>query len=364
MFEIVNQDKKARTGILETRHDKIETPFFMPVATKISVKHISSEELNNLADAIISNAFILYLNPGLNLIKKAKGIHNLMNFQKVIFTDSGGFQMLDDTFLSNVNDNGVILKNPFDGKKHFITPEKVALIQQELKSDVAMVLDDVPHHIEKKYIVESLKRTHDWALRFKKEHKDSKQLVFGIAQGSIYKDLRKKSCQFISSLDFEGIALGGLCIGEPKNTMYKIIDYSEKFIPKNKPRYLMGVGSPLDLLQSVEHGIDIFDSCFPTRNARHGAIYTSKGIVRITNKKYKDDLKTLDKSCECIVCKNYAKAYLNYLFRVKEPIGLRLASYHNLHFIKKLMENIKISIKENRFSKFKRDFIKSYSQNQ
>ncbi|MDO8740070.1 MAG: tRNA guanosine(34) transglycosylase Tgt [Candidatus Woesearchaeota archaeon] len=364
MYKILKEDPKtkARIGKLKTRHAAAETPFFMPVATKASVKLITSDELKEMgAKAIICNSLVLFLRPGLEIIKKAHGLHKFMNFNDVIFTDSGGFQTADKSFAPVITNNGVLFKSPFDGVPHLITPEKAANIQEELGSDVAMVLDDMPPYGKSKdYVIESLKRTHDWASRFKNFHKDSKQLVFGITQGGTFKDLRKISCELISKLDFDGIALGGLSIGEPKKLMYGMIDYSERFLPKDTPRYLMGVGSPEDIIDCVSHGIDVFDSCMPTRNARHGTLFTSNGKVLIENREYKEDFRPLDKNCDCYVCKNHTRAYLNYLIRMKEPTGLRLVSYHNVYFVQNLMKEIRTAIKENGFEKFRKEFLKGY----
>ncbi len=359
MYKITSKNKTARTGILKTMHFAAETPFFMPVATRASVKHISSSELNEMGcEAIIANAFHLYLKPGTQLIKKAGGLHKFMNFDRCIFTDSGGFQILSEDFFVGRTDNGVIFKS-YENKQHIMTPEKCMEIQQELGSDVAMCLDDVPKYGgSREHIEKSMDITHKWAKRCKESHK-GKQLLFGIAQGSIFKDLRERSVKFIDSLDFDGVALGGLCIGEGKADMHKMVKASVQHISEEKPRYLMGVGSPEDILESIGMGIDIFDSAFPTQNARHGCIFTKKGKIQVEKAIFANDFKQVD-DCKCPVCQNYTKAYLNHLFRAKEMLGMRLASYHNLFFIHELLRNARKAIRKGDFLKFKKSFLKSY----
>ncbi|RLE39342.1 tRNA guanosine(34) transglycosylase Tgt [Candidatus Woesearchaeota archaeon] len=368
MFKIKKKDNSssARLGELKTEHGNIETPFFMPVATKVTPKHVSVLDLKTIkAKAIICNAFVLYLNPGVELIRKANGVHKFMNYDDVIFTDSGGFQMLSNAFLHKVNNEGVTFKSPFDGKKKLIKPEDIMKIELDLKADVAMTLDDVPHYSkDRRYIDISMKRTHLWAERCKREHdklKDEtgiKQLLFGITQGGVFPDLRKKSAKFINSLDFDGIALGGLCLGEGRDLMFQMVDVLVPNLDENKPRYLMGVGSPIDLLEAVARGIDIFDSRFPTMSARHLSLFTNNGVVRIGKAEYKHDFNSLDPECNCYVCKNFTRAYLHYLARVKEPVAMRYFSYHNLYFIQQFIEKIKDSIKKGQFEDLRYQFMK------
>ena len=358
-YEIVAEDGKARAGILKTKTGRYETPIFMPVATKGAVKLVSAHSLEEIGvDALIANAFLLYLKPGLDVIEKHGGIHRFMNWKKCIFTDSGGFQVLSlSDFKSKFSDNGLLFKSPFDGKEHLLNPKKVMEIEEKLGSDVAMALDQMPlYGSTKKDVIEATKRTHLWAENCLKEHKDDKQLLFGIAQGSVFKDLRKKSTEFISKLDFDGVALGGLCIGEPKQKMMEMARLSVRILPKNKPRYMMGVGSPRELIECVGQGIDIFDSVWPTRNARHGQALTSKGKLSIENKIYRKDLKPIDNNCGCKICKSYTRAYLHHLFRTKEQLGMKLLSYHNLYFLEELMRNIKDAIKEGSFRKLKNEY--------
>lgn len=361
-MKILAEEKNARTGELKTAHGKLKTPFFMPVATKASVKTITSEELKKMdVQCIISNAFILSLKPGTEIITEQGKLHRFMNWNRGIFTDSGGFQILNPDFLLKKEERGVIFRNLYTGKKQLFTPEVSIDIQNQLSGDVAMCFDDVPHHDAKKdEIKASIKRTHNWAERCIKAHNNKKQLLFGIAQGGIFPDLRKISGKIINELDFDGIAIGGLCIGETKKQMFKALDAQMPVLDKEKPKYLMGVGSPQDILEAVERGVDIFDSVYPTRNARRGSLLTKKGQIKITNKQYRNDKNPIEEDCTCFTCKNYTRSYLSHLIREQEFLGLRLASIHNLHFLSTLMQNIRKEIKENNFKNFKKQFIKSY----
>ena len=361
-FKIIHENNNARIGKLKTRHGAIETPFFMPVATKGAIKHIAFSELKNLKiKSVISNAFLLYLKPGIEYLKSVGGLHKFVNFNGVIFTDSGGFQMLDDNFLIKVNGKGVIFRNPYSGEKMKITPEMIAVIQQELKSDVAMILDDVPKHDgSAERIKQSCKNTIGWTKRFLKVHRDKKQLVFGIAQGSHNIDLREKSCKFLNNIEVDGYAIGGLCIGEPLYQMHKTLSNCAKLLNKGKPRYLMGVGSPVDVVKSIGEGIDIFDSCFPTRNARHGDAYTRNGKLSISNSGFSGDSGPLDNRCRCETCMNSSRAYIHHLYKTKEILAERLLTIHNLFFIQEIIECSKIAIKENAFEKFRKKFISEY----
>jgi len=365
MFEITSEDKAARTGILKTAHGKIKTPFFMPVATKGAVKFIDFQELTTIgAECIISNSLLLHLKPGLDVIKKAGGLHKFYNWKHGIFTDSGGFQSLDDFFLQNTNQKGADFRSPFDGKTQLITPEKAMDIQLALGSDVAMCLDDVPRFNDTLQVTRSKTlRTHTWAKICKEYHDQKKdgQLLFGIAQGGMSKELRKKSIQFITGLDFEGIAIGGLAIGEPIKTMYDMLRASVPHIPKEKPRYLMGVGSPEDLLECISLGVDCFDSTFPTQNARHSTLLTWKGKLRLDRKEFSDDFRAVDQDCDCLACKNYSRAYIQHQLRANEAVGKKLATYHNLYFVQRLMEKCREAIRENKFEKFRKEFLAGYS---
>lgn len=365
MFELTTQDKEARTGKLKTKHGTVETPFFMPIATKGTAKQVSQEELKGIgSQAIIANAFVLHLKPGMEVIRQFKGIHNFMKWDKTIFTDSGGFQILSKSFLHKADEKGVYFKNPFDGSKKFFTPEDVIKIEEEIGGDVIMTLDYVPHYgNSKEYIAECTRITHKWAERCKKAHSDKRQLLFGICQGGTFKDLREKSAKFINNLDFEGVALGGLGIGEGSGLMKNAIKNSVKYIDKEKTRYLMGVGSPEDIIEAVGLGIDCFDSRFPTMNARHGGIFTSEGKINIEKAEYKNDESPLDENCKCYTCKNFTKAYIHHLYRTYEPIRDRYGNIHNLFFIQTLMKNIRKAIINNEFKNFKKEFFEDYKIN-
>lgn len=365
MYKLVSEDSGARLGKLKTNHGTIQTPFFMPIATKGTAKQVSPEELKNLgSEALIANAFVLHLKPGLDIIKKFKGIHNFMKWNGVIFTDSGGFQILSKSFLHSADEKGVYFKNPFDGSKRFFTPEDIIKIEEDIGADVAMVLDFVPHYGNtKEYIANCTKITHLWAERCVKAHSDKKQLLFGICQGGTFEDLREKSSRFINNLDFDGVALGGLGIGEGSKLMTNSIKLSIKNIDKNKTRYLMGVGSPEDIIEAIGLGIDCFDSRFPTMNARHGGIFTSEGKINIEKAIYKDDVRPLDEKCKCYVCKIFSRAYIHHLYRTYEPIRDRYGNIHNLHFIQNLIKEARKAIKNNEFNNFKKGFLSSYKLN-
>ncbi len=362
MFKIINQDKDARIGILEVNGRKAETPFFMPVSTKLTPKLISIKEVENMGyKAVICNGFILYLNPGVDLIKSSGGMHKFMNFNNLIFTDSGGFQMIMN-FENKRNEKGVEFINPLNGEKHFITPENAVEFQNDLGADCLMCLDDLPKHgTKKEEVISSLKRTHLWAERCKKFHNGG-GLLFGIIQGNVFRDLRKESAKFINNLNFDGISIGGLCIGEGKDLMFEMAKICVDNVSRYKPLYLMGVGSPEDILKAVDLGVDIFDSKFPAEIARRESLFTKKGRININIKKFKNDFKPIEENCKCEACKNFSKAYLHHLFKIKEPLAKRLSTLHNLQFIQGLMDNIRTSIKENEFQKFKKEFLKNYKK--
>ena len=363
-FEITYKCKGtlARTGVLKTAHGKVHTPFFMPVATKGAVKLVSHSDLKKMkVDCLISNAFINYLKPGLPLIEKAGGLHKFMSWDKVLFTDSGGFQLILDHFSPKIFDEGVSMRNPFDKSRELITPEKAIGIQNNLGSDVAMVLDHQPlFGKERVDYLDSTIRTIEWAQRCKLAHRNDKQLLFGIAQGGNHADLRQKCAIALQKIGFDGIALGGFGIGEAQTDMCRIIKSTKKVLPENNPTYVMGIGSPLELIAAVNSGADMFDSAYPTRMARHGKIFTSKGPIQINRGKYKQDFKPVDKKCDCYVCKNYSRAYLHHLFKTYEQNGEMLLSYHNTYFITNMMKNIRKAIAGQRFPKFKKEFETKY----
>ena len=368
IFEVKNKDKnsKARIGILNTRHGKLETPFFMPVATKAAAKYISSSDLKELGtQCFISNGFILSLRPGLDVIEKFNGIHNFMNWDGGIFTDNGGFQMMDPSFYVSANKKGVWFKSPFSGVKEFITPERILDIMDREGSDVAMALDHISiAGAEKDVAINNMEITHHWQSECKRIHDEryrkNGQLLFGIAQGGNFEDLRIESAKFVDSLDFDGIAIGGLAIGEGPEVMLKMIDASMPNFSENKPVYFMGLGSPDDILDCIERGVDIFDSAYPTHVARNGTIFTRDGKLKMTSAKHKFDNNPIDKECDCYTCKNYTRSYIRHLMVMKEPLGMRLVSLHNVRFIHQMIEEAKEHIKQGNFKEWKDSFVKRY----
>lgn len=372
VFEIICKDKKskARIGILNTKKGPIETPFFMPVATKATVKHLNAKDLEEIGvPALISNTFVLSIKPGAKSIKKIGGVGKFMNFNGINVTDSGGFQMYSDNCYINSDEKGVFFKNPFTQEKLFITPESNMEMQLDIGAEIAMCLDSMPL-IEntKEEIAESVRKTSIWARRCKRCHKQlqknlspqKRQLLFGISQGGIHSDLREISMQQICKVGFDGYSIGGLALGEPKKDEYKMIEIAKKIIPKEKPVYLMGAGHPVEILEAISRGVDMFDSRFPTQNARRGTLLTSKGKLRILNKKYKNDKSAIDPGCGCFTCRNFSRAYVRFQLAQKEGTGFRLATYHNIYYLTKLIEMAKKAIKENKFDKFKKTVKKVY----
>jgi queuine tRNA-ribosyltransferase len=372
MFKILNNDdgSEARVGEIKTAHGILKTPFFMPVATKLTVKHVTPMELEEMdAQAIIINAYISSLKPGLDIIKQAGGVHKLMNFHRGIFSDSGGFQMLSKSFLKEVNDKGVKLNDPFSGTKQSLSPENVIQIEREIGSDVAMCLDHVPQvKGDREAVAEATRRTHVWAERCKKYHDDhenktvygKKQLLFGIAQGGLFRDLREESAKKINSLDFDGLALGGLCIGETKSEMLEALKWQMPFLSKEKPRYMMGVGSPEDIIEAVGVGVDCFDSIYPTQNARHCHVFTRKGTIKLDRGVFRTDESPLDPLCDCYVCRNFSRAYLHHLSRSFEWTHHRYLSYHNVYWMIKFMERLRAAIDKGEFAEFRKEFNSDY----
>ena len=317
---------------------KFELPLFMPVATKLSAKLISLREIEGMGfSTVICNSFLLYLDPGIELIKKSGGMRRFTGTNLNFFSDSGGFQMISDLFLDGINEKGLRLRSPYDKKVHLITPEKSMEIQSELGGDVVMCLDYMPRYGDKKKDIErSVELTFQWAKRCRDSYSGEGKL-FGIIQGGTFKDLRKKSAELITSLDLDGYAIGGLGIGEGKDKMFSAVEDVIKLLPKNKPKYLMGIGSPDDVRKFMNLGVDIFDSAYPTRVGRHGLIFSDNGNIEIDNKKFRDDFRKIDEKCGCETCKNFSRAYLHHLVKIKEPLAKRLMSMHNLFFMKKLI---------------------------
>jgi len=361
------KDGNARAGVIETPHGKIETPVFMPVGTQATVKAMTKEELEEInSQIILGNTYHLYLNPGDDLVDDFGGLHKFMRWDKPILTDSGGFQVFSLGSLRRIKEEGVHFRSHLDGSKHFLSPEKSISIQNNLGSDIMMVLDECPPGMSsREYLIPSIERTTRWAKRCIDANKNKdRQGLFAIVQGGIYEDLRDKSFEELSQYDedFAGYALGGLAVGEPREDMYRILEYITPKLPENKPRYLMGVGEPLDMLEAVESGIDMMDCVQPTRIGRHGTVFTKYGRLVIKNKAYELDDRPLDEGCDCYACKNYTRGYIRHLFKAKEILGQRLATYHNLHFLIKLMNDSREAIKEGRFKEFKDEFIKNYTQ--
>ena len=365
-YELIHECKQsgARRGRIYTPHGIIETPIFMPVGTQATVKSLTPEELKEevKASIILSNTYHLYLRPGNKLIKKAGGLHSFMNWDRAILTDSGGFQVFSLGDLRKISEEGVEFKSHLDGSKHFLSPEKAIEIENDLGADIIMAFDEcVEYPATYEYTKNSMERTTRWAIRCKNAHKNTEnQALFGIVQGGMYKDLREKSARDLVNLDLPGYAVGGLSVGEPKELMCDILEFTTKLLPKEKPRYLMGVGTPDYLLEAVIRGIDMCDCVLPTRIARNGTAMTSKGKLVIRNKTFEEDFNVLDDECDCYTCKNYTRAYIRHLLKAKEILGVRLLSIHNLRFLTKLMERVKIEIENDNLLSFKKEFYRKY----
>ncbi len=366
-FKIEAKDERssARAGVFVTPHGDIPTPVFAPVGTQATVKTLSPDDLVSVgARLILANAYHLYLRPGHELIRDLGGLHRFMNWKGPILTDSGGFQVFSLVDLRDVDEDGVTFRSHIDGSMHRFTPEKVMQIEEALGSDIAMVLDECPPPKDRGYNEEALKRTHSWAIRCRNAHHREDQALFGIVQGGIFPDLREASAKFVTSLDFQGYAIGGLSVGETKEEMYATLDVTVPLLPEGRPRYLMGVGTPEDILEGVERGIDFFDCVFPTRVARNGTFLTHTGRLNIKNARFTDDLEPIEPGCTCYTCRNYSRAYLRHLFMAKETLGLRLATIHNIHFMEKLMADVRRSIRDGTFLEFKESFLLAYRSGQ
>lgn len=361
-FEITHicKQSNARCGILHTPHGDVETPIFMPVGTLATVKFLSPEELKDLgAGIVLSNTYHLWLRPGSDIVEKAGGVQKFMNYPGPMLTDSGGFQVFSLADSRKITEEGVTFKSHLDGSKLFMSPEDSIHIQNQIGADIIMSFDEcIPYPATYEYAKQSTLRTLRWAKRGKEAHqKADKQALFGIVQGSSYEDLRKMCAEELVKMDFDGYSIGGTSVGEDKETMYKMIDYAVKYLPEDKPRYLMGVGALNDLLEGISRNVDMFDCVLPTRIARHGTLMTSKGRISIKKAIYKDDFSPLDPNCDCYTCKNYTKAYLNHLYRCEEGFGSRLMSIHNIRFLTKFMEEARQAIKEDRFNDFKNHIL-------
>lgn len=356
-FNLHNKSEFARRAELDFDRGKIQTPAFMPVGTNGTVKGLTNEDLLETgSEIILGNTFHLMLRPGDKSIRDLGGLHKFINWNKPILTDSGGFQVWSLGELSKITEEGVKFSSPYDGKKIFMTPEESIKIQENLGSDIVMVFDectDYPASYED--AKKSMELSMRWAKRCKVAHK-SKSALFGIVQGGMYKDLREESLNKLIDIDFNGIALGGLSVGESKEEKNEILEFMSNKLPEDKPRYLMGVGTPEDIVEAVRYGIDMFDCVLPTRNARNGQLFTSEGVINIRNAEYKDSDDPIDKNCDGKVSQNYSRAYLNHLQRTNEMLGSMLATYHNIYYYQSLMRDIRNAIKDNLFAKFLKDF--------
>lgn len=366
-YEIITKSTQteARTGRIHTAHGIIDTPVFMPVGTQATVKGITPEELIETgASIILSNTYHLYMRPGQDIVKEAGGIHKFMHWNKPVLTDSGGFQVYSLSDLRHIKEEGVYFKSHIDGSRHFISPELSIQIQNDLGSDIIMAFDEcTPYPAEYEYAKHSLERTTRWAKRCKEANRDPEnQTLFGIVQGGIYEDLRRLSAQQLMMLDFEGYAIGGLSVGEKPEEMYKVLDALLPVLPQDKPRYLMGVGTPDHIFEAVGRGVDMFDCVLPTRIGRNGTCLTSRGRVIVRDAVYSRDHTPLDPECDCYVCKNYTRAYIRHLFKAGEMLGSRLASYHNIYFLINLMKNIRQAIIEDKLKDYKAEFFNKYNQ--
>ena len=364
-YELIKQDEAtgARAGIIHTPHGSFPTPIFMPVGTQASVKAVSPEELKELgAGIILSNTYHLFLRPGSELVRQAGGLHKFMNWDGAILTDSGGFQVFSLGELRKITEEGVTFCSHIDGSKKFLSPEVSMKVQMDLGSDIVMAFDEcIPYPADYDYAKASTARTTRWAKRCKEVMTSEHQGLFGIVQGGMYKDLRTQSVNELVEMDFPGYAVGGLSVGEPKELMYEMLDHTVQQLPKEKPRYLMGVGTPDCLVEGVMHGIDMFDCVFPTRVARNGTAMTWQGRLVMKNAEFTSDFRPIEEGCDCYACRNFSRAYIRHLVRANEIFGLRLLSLHNLRFLQRFMHEMRQSIIEERFGEFRHNFLDSYN---
>ena len=362
-FELIKEckDTGARAGIFHTPHGDIETPVFMPVGTQATVKTMTPEELKACnAQIILSNTYHLYLRPGHQLIEEAGGLHEFMGWDRPILTDSGGFQVFSLGDLRKIKEEGVEFRSHIDGSKHLFTPERVMEIENALGADIIMAFDECnPYQATYDYVKNSSDRTFRWLERCKAAHKREDQALFGIIQGGMYRELREKSARDITSIDLPGYGIGGLSVGEPPEKMYEMLEYTTPLMPKGKPRYLMGVGAPDNLVEGVIRGVDMFDCVLPTRIARNGTVFTKSGKLVIRNAEYAHDFRPMEEGCQCYACQNYSRAYIRHLIKAGEVLGIRLTTIHNIHFLTNLMRELRQAILEDRVLEFRRDFYKN-----
>ncbi len=364
-YELLHTDKKtgARRGRITTPHGTIETPVFMPVGTQATVKAMKPEAVADTgAQIILANTYHLFLRPGSDIVREAGGLHRFMNWDKPILTDSGGYQVFSLGAMRKITEEGVMFASHIDGSRHMLSPEKSIEVQNDLGSDIIMAFDEcAPKDASRKYIEKSQAMTTRWLERCVKAHQNpDRQALFGIMQGGFYRDLREKSAKEIVDLDLPGYAIGGISVGESKEDYIGVLDYAPKLLPENKPRYVMGIGTPDYIFEAVERGVDMFDCVEPTRIARHGMAMTSHGRISIKNAKFERDFTPLDPECDCYTCRNYTRAYLRHLFKAGETMSHMLLTEHNLRFLSRLSEDIRRSIEEDRFSEFKEEFYSKY----
>lgn len=365
-YELVVEDRKtgARAGLLHTPHGVFKTPMFMPVGTQATVKTVTPEELEEMGSQIIlSNTYHLFLRPGTELIHEAGELHRFMNWNKGILTDSGGFQVFSLGAMRKITEEGVYFRSFLDGSKQFLSPEISIRAQEDLGSDIAMAFDEcIPYPADYEYARKSTERTTRWAKRCIKAHQRTDRGIFGIIQGGMYKDLRKQSAMEISSLPFDGVAVGGLSVGEPHDLMYDILEETTQWMPKGKARYLMGVGTPDCLVEGVARGVDMFDCVFPTRVARNGMAMIHTGRMNMKNKQYERDFHPIEESCGCYTCRNYTRAYIRHLYKSEELLAFRLVTIHNLYFLLQFMRDMREAIVQGNFSEFREHFMEHYKQ--
>lgn len=375
MFKVIHKDKstKARLGKIQTAHGEVNTPVFMPVGTQGTVKALSNQDVLDCgAEIILGNAYHLYLRPGLDIIRKAGGLHKFMGWSGPILTDSGGYQVFSLAKLRKLSEDGAEFSSHIDGAKHTLTPEKVVEIQRALGSDIMMMFDECVHYpASRDYVEQSLALTTRWARRSKdfflrtangQRPTAERQLLFGIVQGGTYLDLRKKAAEDLTDIGFDGYAIGGVSVGEPENLIYEISEYTASMLPEDRPRYLMGVGTPPDVLEAISHGCDMFDCVVPTRNGRNGQAFTMNGELQLRNAEFKEDFVPIEAGCGCFACRNHTRSYIRHLFNTEEILGLRLVSLHNIHFYVRLIELSRKSIGEGSFPEFKKEVVGNYNK--
>lgn len=363
-FELIKEcpDTGARAGRFHTPHGVIETPVFMPVGTQATVKTMTPEELKDCnAQIILSNTYHLYLRPGHELVREAGGLHQFMHWDRPILTDSGGFQVFSLGDLRKIKEEGVAFRSHIDGSKHLFTPESVMAIENALGADIIMAFDEcIPYPATYEYTKNSLERTTRWLERCQAAHKRDDQALFGIIQGGMYRELREQSAREVTSVDLPGYGIGGLSVGEPAEKMYEMLGYTTPLMPKNKPRYLMGVGAPDNLVEGVMRGVDMFDCVLPSRIGRNGTVMTHEGKIVVRNAEYAHDYRPLEEGCNCYACRNYTRAYIRHLIKANEVLGIRLTTLHNIYFLTHLMQEIREAILNDSFLAFREAFYEKY----